>query len=901
MPKILTFDKAKTKNFVFRFALCSLNRIFANEFEGLCSTPTTPSFLLNHSINHTVMKRLLTLCIPTFLLLLTFNLPVSAQTWPTPRREARPYTRWWWMGSAVDSVGLRWNLEQMAAAGLGGVEITPIYGVQGNEANDIPFLSSRWMKMLGYAETLAERLDMDVDMATGTGWPWGGPDMTEEQAACKMVVKDETISPGHTRQKVKRAAPGGEGWVIDHFDRDAVRSYLAAFETAFTTYRIRRPHTFFNDSYEVYGADWTPRFYEEFERRRGYRLQDHLDPMLHPGSHSLVGGYSVNDKKYLLSDYRETLGELLLDHCTRQWTDWAHRAGSTTRNQAHGSPANLIDVYAAVDIPECEGFGLTDFGIKGLRTDSGFTKRNDSDLSMLKYASSAAHITGKPFTSGETFTWLTEHFRTSLSQCKPDLDLMFVAGVNHVFFHGTCYSPKDEPWPAWQFYASVDMSPQNPQWNAMPAFSAYITRCQSFLQWGEPDNDLLVYLPYYDMIHDAEGTVTLFDIHSMQRRAPRFIRAIQRIIGGGMDVDYVSDEILCKSDIYKRYAAIIIPQVRYMPLETLRRLDEIAQAGSRVIFVGIAPEAVPGFGRRLQGQQEEFEAFMKESVTKHCLYAATYDEALEKCGGRSEPMRTELGLSVIRRQNPDGHHYFVSNLTPRDVDSFVSLGVDFADALFYNPMNGQVTRAEQRDGRLHLQLASGESVIVKCTKEKVQSTTIPQHPYFSVPKSAQVLTAWTLTFPEAAPRPIKKTFTLQSLKSWTELGDRDLCTTMATGLYRAEFSSPLSSGDDSRVLLDLGDVRESARVVLNGHDCGTLFAVPYRLDITPYLKKERNTLEVYVTNLPANRIAQMDRDGIAWRRFKDANVVDIHYKRTTYADWAPMPSGLCSEVRLLCY
>ena len=103
------------------------------------------------------------------------------------------------------------------------------------------------------------------------------------------------------------------------------------------------------------------------------------------------------------------------------------------------------------------------------------------------------------------------------------------------------------------------------------------------------------------------------------------------------------------------------------------------------------------------------------------------------------------------------------------------------------------------------------------------------------------------------------------------------------------------------MLLDLGDVRESARVVLNGHDCGTLFAVPYRLDITPYLKKERNTLEVYVTNLPANRIAQMDRDGIAWRRFKDANVVDIHYKRTTYADWAPMPSGLCSEVRLLCY
>ena len=814
-------------------------------------------------------------------------------------------------------------MKQMAAAGFGGVEITPIYGVQGNEVNDIPFLSARWMRMLGYVETLADELDMEVDMATGTGWPFGGPDVPLEQAACKMIVEGEQIRIGRTKQKVKRAAPGGEGYVIDHFDRDAVRSYLAGFETAFTTYRTRRPHTFFNDSYEVYGADWTPHFFDEFEKRRGYRLQDHLEPLLHPGSHGLVGGYSVDDKKYLLSDYRETLGELLLENFTRQWTDWAHRGGSITRNQAHGSPANLIDVYAAVDIPECEGFGLSNFGIKGLRTDSGFTKKNDSDLSMLKYASSAAHITGKRFVSSETFTWLTEHFRTSLSQCKPDLDLMFVAGVNHVFFHGTCYSPKDEPWPAWQFYASVDMSPQNPQWNAMPAFSAYITRCQSFLQWGEPDNDLLVYLPYYDMIHDAEGTVTLFDIHSMQRRAPRFIKAVNTILSGGMDVDYVSDEILCKSDVYKKYSAIIIPMVRYMPLETLQRLDEIAQAGARVIFVGRPPEAVPGFGRRMQGQQEEFERVLNDAVKKHCQYAASYEEALLISGGHAEPMRTEQGLSCIRRTNPDGHHYFISNLTPND---------DWQDALFFNPMNGNITRPEQHNGKLRIQLASGESLIVKLTMNNEQFNNVSPHRYLpsstvglspysggqsgigallattgdlSPQRSAEgfgegpLLNDWTLTFPQAAPKAIKKTYPLQSLKSWTELGNPDLCTTMATGLYRTEFNTPPAGGEV--VLLDLGDVRESARVVVNGKDAGTLFAVPYRLDITPYIKEGKNTLEVYVTNLPANRIAQMDRDGIPWRHFKDANVVDINYQRTLYDTWAPMPSGLCSEVKLIIY
>ena len=126
------------------------------------------------------------------------------------------------------------------------------------------------------------------------------------------------------------------------------------------------------------------------------------------------------------------------------------------QNTIHGSPGNLIDLYGAVDIPECESFGLSEFNISGLRTDT-FSHRNLSDLSMLKYASSAAHITGKPYTSSETLTWLTEHFRTSLSQCKPDIDLMLVSGINQMRFHGTPYSPKEAAWPGWLFYASVNM------------------------------------------------------------------------------------------------------------------------------------------------------------------------------------------------------------------------------------------------------------------------------------------------------------------------------------------------------------------------------------------------------------------------------------------------------------
>ncbi|MBR1667160.1 MAG: glycosyl hydrolase family 2 [Bacteroidaceae bacterium] len=834
---------------------------------------------------------------------------IRAQQWLPIPQEAKPYTRWWWLGSAVDSVGLDYNLSELAKAGIGGVEITPIYGVQGNDANDISYLSPRWMRMLKYVEIRGTELGIETNMATGTGWPFGGPLVTEEDAAHKIVFDaDQDATLGRTGQKVKRAAPGGEGFVIDHFDHDAVAHYFERFDTAFAHQNVPFPRVMFNDSYEVYGADWTPMLFDEFQKRRGYDLM--------PFTYILNKKDSLRTDadKRIVSDYRETLGELLLENFTTQWTDWAHRHGSLTRNQAHGSPANLLDVYAAVDIPECEGFGLSDFGIIGLRTDKGFTKKNDSDISMLKYASSAAHISGKKYTSSETFTWLTEHFRTSLSQCKPDLDLMFLSGVNHIFFHGSCYSPKGAEWPGWRFYASVDMSPNNNWWAAMPAFSQYIQRCQSFLQWGEPDNDVLVYLPYYDMLYDQSGTVALFDIHSMEKRAPKFIETVQTIIKSGYDVDYISDRYLMRDDITKRYATIIIPDVRFMPTSTLKRLMQIAEQGGQVMFVRSFPTSVPGYGKT--AEQQEFATLMgqlQHTVTFHpeqamrivwgkgsIVTSPTYSDGLQFSSARREPMRLQQGLSCIRRSNSEGYHYFISNLQGKDVDTFITLGVKAKKAVFYNPMDGKIDLAKMdAQGRVRVQLKSGESIILRTFTEGT-SDTFKSHVYYKEQANrAKNLTNWTLSFKESAPVQITKKYTMEGTpQAWTTLGDSLLNTTMATGVYKTSFTLPKMQ-PNTAYLLDLGDVRETAHVLVNGKEVGTLFAVPFRVDVTPYLHEGANTLEVEVANLPANRIAQMDRDGVQWRKFKEINVVDLNYKRDLYSHWTTVPSGLNSEVKLI--
>jgi len=116
------------------------------------------------------MKKTLAIIVLTVL-----STMAMAQSWPTVTTEAKPGTRWWWLGSAVDKENLKWNLHEYGNHGIGAVEITPLYGVQDNQANNIDYLSDKWLDMLRYTGEQCKRNGIELDMATGTGWPFGGP------------------------------------------------------------------------------------------------------------------------------------------------------------------------------------------------------------------------------------------------------------------------------------------------------------------------------------------------------------------------------------------------------------------------------------------------------------------------------------------------------------------------------------------------------------------------------------------------------------------------------------------------------------------------------------------------------------------------------------------------------
>ncbi len=465
--------------------------------------------------------------------------------WPEIKPEHKPGTYWWWMGSAVDKENLTYNLESLAEVGIGTVHVIPIYGVKGEEHRYIDFLNPKWMDVLNFTVKEGVRLNMNVDMSTTTGWPFGGSHVSEKYAASKFEFEkisvagninllkqldihfvEEVIAfsaenkvidltdkisdggslnwkvpPGRwdiyftykkgTGQKVKRAAPGNIGLVLDPFSPDGLEYYLERYNKAFANSEGIKIRAQYHDSYEYYHATWTNNFFDRFEEKNKYDLRVHLPELLD----------STRINSHIKADYRRTLANLHLEYIEK-WTDWSHQKGWETRNQAHGAPGNLLDLYAASDIPETETFGSRKFKIPGIRykAENNSTSEPPNPL-ILKFASSAAHVTGKPLIASETGTWLRDHFKSSLSQIKPEIDELFFSGINHIFYHGNAYSPKDTAWPGWLFYASTHFEKENAFWQDFSELNNYVTRCQSILQSDKPANDILLYWPVEDVYH----------------------------------------------------------------------------------------------------------------------------------------------------------------------------------------------------------------------------------------------------------------------------------------------------------------------------------------------------------------------------------------------------------------
>ncbi|WPP50918.1 glycosyl hydrolase [Catalinimonas niigatensis] len=971
-------------------------------------------------INMTTSDRIFQLLLICILLIIP-QLCFSQIQWPEITPQNKPWTRWWWMGSSINEKDVSDLLETYKEAGLGGVEITPIYGVAGYEEHFIPYLSDKWVQKLTFTFKEAARLKLGVDMATGTGWPFGGPWIGAEEASKYVAYKTYTLNAGQrlnervvylqqplvravgnqiyesygiyklngekihgSRQNpllkenskpidisdikepitanknlqalaldqvrfekslplqtlmaysnqgevlnltdkvndegnldwtasddkwtlyavfqgwhgkmVERAAPGGEGYVIDHFSQEAIRVYLEKFDQALTTKDISSLRSFFNDSYEVDDAsgqaNWTPELWDEFGQRRGYDLREHLP--------ALFGNDAEDKNKAVLSDYRETISELLLENFTQPWQEWAHGKDAIIRNQAHGSPANILDLYAASDIPETEG----------------------NEVLRFKFATSAANVAGRELVSAEAATWLNEHFTSTLSDVKEAVDRFFLGGVNHIFYHGTNYSPQQEEWPGWLFYAAVHFSPSNPLWADLDALNTYIAHTQSFLQMGHPDNDILLYYPVYDYYAERGNELLRHFDGFEESDKSSFKNNVNLLQKKGYAFDMISDKQLQKVTYAEKslvsannlYQTIVVPNCEYMPLNTLQKIMQLAEGGASIIVHRALPASIPGLRkdnleefRKLKAQlyfKKQSNGIQEATVGQGRIIMGNNFERLMSYASVRREVLVDQGLQFVRRVNDNQHLYFLKNQGDKPLEGWVPIQATGQLVAIYDPMRkksglASVRNTKNRTLEVYLQLAPGESCILQTFPNSFSASTFPY--YQVVGKAIPLEGSWSIDFMKGGPT-LPSSINTSTLRSWTALKQDEIDKFSGTARYSLNF--PLPSGEYEALRLDLGTVKESATVYLNGEVLETLLGPNYSITIDRNKMMLVNKLEVEVSNLMANRIADLDQRKVGWKKFYNINFpARLSENRNANglfdaSQWSPKPSGLMGPVTL---
>lgn len=875
----------------------------------------------------------------------------------------KPWTYWWWMGCAVNKTDIKQQLTHFSESGLGGVHIIPIYGVKGYEAEFIPFLSPRWMEMVEYTIEEASRLHLGVDITLGTGWPYGGKPITANAAAKKLTVLRYPVSanglvslatdtlcknqqlihlfgvyaindrseridlssqlasgqikkqltPGNwtlvcygfslTNQQVKRAAPGGEGLVMDYFSAEAVNSYLARFDSVFAMASpVFQPRAVYHDSYEVFGADWTTHFLIRFNQLRGYDLREQL-PILPNNPTS----------RAVLCDVRETLSDLLLTDFADPWTEWSKKHQKLTRYQAHGSPGNILDLYALADIPETESFGCSSFAIPGLSCDKDYEEARFGRPSplMMKFASSPAHLLQKPLVSSETGTWLANHFKVSLARIKPQVDELFISGINHVFYHGSTYSPAAEGFPGWLFYASTNFGVGAHFADELPMLNGYITRCQTLLQASQPDNQVLLYFPIHDLwTKHGDNFLLQLDVHKYTDWFSKtgFGLMAEELWNQGYAFDYLSDRQMKQLTLtpdkqlaingHGAYKVLVVPPLDYISKSTLETLDSLAQKGACILFCEKWPKQLAGFMLRNDSQTIK-------KLTQHlqaCSNVKLTNQLsvdLADCQIPQETLKMK-GLDFIRKKYGNEYLYFITNLSDRFYEDSISLSVNATVFELFDPLTqtrGYISsETNGKTSSLYLQLPPGASCFLFSHSYKPAL-----QPWQYVREHARVALGnpWQVSFVSGNIEKLQSVYQVDSLTSWTTWDDPNLRYVCGKARYKTTFSLSADEIAKNCYRLEFDGIHESAQICINGKPCGTIWCLPYQIDIPQEILQRENTLEVTVQNLSANRIIERDKMQPAWKKFYDINFVDIQYKPFDASNWELVPSGLTGRVWLV--
>jgi alpha-L-rhamnosidase len=660
---------------------------------------------------------------------------------------------------------------------------------------------------------------------------------------------------------------------------------------------------FFNDSLEFrlkrMGVD---DILPEFRARRGYDLEPLLPAIYIEGFdnfyfrdvfgiHAQAEFQLTNLDDRIRYDYQRTLSDLIIERFVETSAHWAQERGLSSRGQSYGMDIDILRALGANTIPETEQLWA-----------------GGSDL-VLKMASSAAALYGKPLVSAEAFVWQGEDYTTTARKLKAASDKLFIAGINHIVYHGTPYpwragepSPLgDEKWapfsgPQNQGHFSSIVAPGNTQlWPDIADINRYIARSQNLLRQGAPAFDVLVYYPFLgfsgtdkagkkhtEFLLDGAlpGTESLGDVTDPLARLSglqkwmnigeekldergewvrQIIPILQELDRRGISWAWVNADAIQSGKVGVdtlpasggHYQALLLPNVETMEQATLQDLAELAGAGAAIYVAGSLPARQPGFAGAQQGDravQALAQALLASGAQQAPIEAGPLADVLQ--GGLQRPVSYDRSSMIrnFRRDLGEGSHiYFFANQSAGEES--LKLQVSVAQPLWwFDPLQGVAWPADTADDELDLQLNSFSSrfLIAGIPLPGTLPALRANEVLFETSRQTWPLTAWRFSGTGASEQAVGKRALSEP---FTALMDwRDIPALQhARGpvIYTQQFALK-SKIPEARYLLNLGLVQGSALVKINDREMGRASIPPFIVDISTALQQGENLIEIEV-------------------------------------------------------
>jgi len=852
-----------------------------------------------------------------------------------PPDAFKAWCYWWWLNGAASKEGITRDFEEMKKQGIAGALLFDAGEGGADAPRGPPFMGPQWRELYRHALREADRCGIALSVNLCSGWNAGGPWVTPQHAAKKLVAASVAVKgPAHESldlpqpEKVQgfyrdiavlaqpqrdprtggpRAAwdrsqtvdltssvdahgrltwdvpagtwtvlrigytlhgnatkfvgSGPAGLEIDTMSRAAMDAHFA--ETGAKLIADAGPlagktlQYFHIDSWELGQPTWTPLMRSEFQKRRGYDLLSYLPALL---------GQTVTDPlttQRFLADYRRTAADLVAVNYYGRFRELTIQGGLRGTHPESGGP--FFEHW--IDALQCEGVNDIPMG--------EFWKRNAEPGGSInwppetnptvKQIASAAHIYGKPICQAEAYTSFACDWIDDPWTMKDIGDAAFCHGLTRQVLCFWVHQPRVDAGPGSQWaHVGTHFGPTVTWWPMSHAWLTYLARCQLLLGQGRFVADFA-----YLQSEEIPGFIAPRDKQQPPRPA-------------GFDYDVLNTEVLL-SRAAVRNGRLVLPDgmtYRYLVLpdrsplaispRVLGKIAELAQSGATVI--GGKPSRAPGLTNfpkcdsEVQGMGDALWGAGAAPVGGHkfgagrVIWGRSLDEVV-KADRLSPDIEFRGGaaagrLDWIHRRDGETEIYFVANLASAatTVDAvFRSAG---KQPELWDAVTGEVrdlTDWRPENGRtvVPLAFAPRQSWFIVFRNAAVPGSAAPIANFPPLQSVQQIDGPWQVSFDPKWGGPSQVTF--PSLQDWTTRSEPGIRYYSGTAVYRKqlEIASP---GPAGRLFLDLGAVKNVARVKLNGRDLGVIWTSPWRVEITGALRPGVNDLEIELANLWPNRL-----------------------------------------------